>query len=61
MFAQANNIDKLVSSGVFTVNMILKAAGLPPVDEEWADKHFITKNYAAIDDVLKLAEGGETK
>jgi hypothetical protein len=41
--------------------MILKAAGLPPVDEEWADKHFITKNYAAIDDVLKLAEGGETK
>jgi len=61
MFAQANNIDKLVSSGVFTVNMILKAAGLPPIDEDWADKHFITKNYASIEEVLRLAGGGETK
>ncbi|MBQ5659135.1 MAG: phage portal protein [Peptococcaceae bacterium] len=61
MFAQANNVDKLVSSGVFTVNMILQAAGIPPIDEEWADEHFITKNYAPIAEVLKSVQGGETK
>jgi len=61
MFAQANNVDKLVSSGVFTVNMILQAAGIPPIDEEWANEHFITKNYAPIAEVLKSVQGGETK
>lgn len=61
MFAQAGNVDKLVSSGVFTVNMILEAAGIPPIDEAWANEHFITKNYAPIAEVLKSLEGGETK
>ena len=61
MFAQAGNVDKLVSSGVFTVNMILEAAGIPPIDEVWANEHFITKNYAPIAEVLKSLEGGETK
>lgn len=59
MFAQANNVDKLVSSGVFTVNMILDAAGIPPIDEPWANEHFITKNYAPVSEVLESVQGGE--
>ena len=58
MFEQANNIDKLISSGVFTINMILEAAGMATVNESWADEHFITKNYAPIDEVLTV-KGGE--
>lgn len=61
MFAQANNVDKLVSSGVFTVNMILDAAGIPPIDEPWANEHFITKNYAPVSEVLEPVQGGETE
>ena len=59
MFAQANAVDKLVSSGVFTVNMILQASGIPPIDEDWANEHFITKNYAPIAEVLNPTKGGE--
>ena len=52
-------MDKLVSSGVFTVNMILDAAGIPPIDEPWANEHFITKNYAPVSEVLESVQGGE--
>lgn len=58
MFAQASNIDKLISSGVFTVNDVLESAGKSTVNEAWADEHFITKNYAPVEEVLS-AKGGE--
>jgi len=54
-------IDKLISSGVFCVNDILKMCGETTIDEEWANKHFITKNYSSIEELLKAIEGGEMK
>ena len=57
LFDIATPVDKLISSGVFTINDILRVMGEPEIKEEWADQHFITKNYAAIQDVLQgLAE-----
>lgn len=52
----AGNIDKLISSGVFCVNDIRAICGEPTIDEPWAWKHFLTKNY---DDIQKLAKGLE--
>lgn len=40
--------DKLISSGICSVNDILLALGEPLIQEEWADKHYITKNYSDI-------------
>ncbi len=54
-------IDKLISSGVFCVNDILKMCNESTIDEEWANKHFITKNYSSIEELLKAIEGGEIK
>ena len=39
--------------------MILRAMGQPQVNEEWADQHFITKNYSTVQGVLDSLEGGE--
>lgn len=53
MFDIATPADKLISSGIYTVNMILRAIEEPLIPEEWADQHFITKNYATIQEILE--------
>lgn len=52
LFANAANIEKLVGSGAFTINDILRASDRTPINEPWADKHYMTKNIAAMSDVL---------
>lgn len=53
LFANAANVEKLVGSGAFTINDILRAANREPINEEWANKHYLTKNIAAMQDVVK--------
>lgn len=48
----ATNLDKLYSNG-FSHNDLRGFVGLPHLDEDWADEHNVTKNYAPI------KEGGE--
>lgn len=61
----ANAIDKLISSGAYTINEVRTLTGYNKVNEEFADKHFITKNYATVDDMLNPmddeSKGGETE
>lgn len=61
MFANAANVEKLVGSGAFTINDVLRSAGLPTIPEPWADEHYMTKNIAALGaetTALGGAEGG---
>lgn len=58
MFANAGNIEKLIGSGAFSINDVLAAAGLPEIDEPWAKKHWLTKNFADIRDTASAAENG---
>lgn len=58
IFANAAQIDKLVQSGTHTINMILRARGSHRFNAEWADQHFITKNYSTVQDLLNSLEGG---
>lgn len=53
MFDIATSADKLISSGIYTVNMILRALEEPQIAEDWADQHFITKNYSTIQEILE--------
>ncbi len=50
MFSNADHIEKLVGSGVYSVNDILTAAGSARINEAWADKHYLTKNIAGMDE-----------
>lgn len=55
----ASAVDKLIGSGSFCINDIRKAVGDEPIDEPWANQHFITKNYETVEQALKSLEGGE--
>ncbi len=61
MFDLAEPIDKLISSGVFSVNDIRQCLGLDRINEEWADQHWITKNYSPAQDLLAGLQESEGK
>lgn len=42
---KASGWDKLISDG-FSFNQLCELLGLPTINEEWANQHYITKNYA---------------
>lgn len=54
----ATAIDKLISSGCFCVNDIRRVLGEDEIDEDWANQFFMTKNYTAIEDLIKEMKGG---
>lgn len=60
LLAQSASVEKLVSSGVFSINDILRKLGEPTIPEPWADEHFITKNFSTIQDYLKGVDGNGT-
>lgn len=49
-------IDKLIASGAFCINDIRELVGEQPIGEEWAQKHFMTKNYSTVQDLLDLLQ-----
>ena len=59
LFSITAAMDKLISSGCFCVNDIRKAVGDEPINEEWANRHFMTKNYATVEELLESLEGGD--
>lgn len=59
LLSVSTSIDKLISSGAFCINDIRIAVGDAPINEPWAWQHFITKNYAKIDEFLSPIEGGD--
>lgn len=42
-------IDKLISSGAFTINQVRRKLGEDQIDKPFADQHYITKNYEPIE------------
>lgn len=62
IFGNAGNVEKLVGSGAFTINDVLRAANQPTIDEEWASMHFLTKNIASLQsaaNTLTSQKGGK--
>lgn len=52
LFSNASNIEKLVGSGTFSINDVLRAAGQPTINEPWANQHFITLNFGNMSEAL---------
>lgn len=40
----ASNMQALIGSAIYSVNDILRAIGKPPIQEDWANKHYLTLN-----------------
>lgn len=55
----ADDVEKLVGSGAFSINQVLDRCGYDRIDAEFADAHYLTKNIASMDQVADPLEGGE--
>lgn len=49
LFAVAVNADKLLASGITSIDELRRALGLQPLNTAWSKRHFITKNYSDIE------------
>lgn len=56
----ADEVEKLVGSGAFTINQVLDRCGYDTIDADYADAHYLTKNIATMDSEASPLEGGET-
>ena len=52
----APNVEKLIGSGAYTINDVMRASGQPLIDEPWANEHFMTKNIAKMSDAVNSLE-----
>ncbi len=57
LFGNAANIEKLIGSAAFSINDVLQAAGMPRINEPWADQHFVTKNFETMDGAMRAIDG----
>lgn len=57
LFGNAANIEKLVGSAAFSINDVIQAAGMPKINEDWADQHFVTKNFETMDGAMRTIDG----
>lgn len=60
VFENAPNIEKVVGSGVFSLNDVLRAANQPAIPEDWANRHYMTLNISAMGEQTRQLEGGES-
>lgn len=64
LFANAANVEKLVGSGAFTINDVLRASNQATINEDWADEHFLTLNITTMKEATRKLgnqEGGSNK
>lgn len=57
LFANAPNVEKLIGSG-YSYNDLQRAAGGREIDEPWAEEHFLTRNFARAEEMLKGEDNG---
>ena len=58
IFENAANIEKVVGSGVFSLNDVLRAANQSPIPAAWADNHYMTLNITEMGTQTRNLEGG---
>lgn len=59
LFSISEAFDKLIASGGYSINNLRVKCGDTEIDEEWANQHYITKNYEKIETLGKDLKGGE--
>ena len=58
LFANAGNIEKLIGSGAYSINDVLSAAGMPKIDEPWAELHWMTLNIGTMESAARAINNG---
>ena len=56
----ATALDKYFAVGAYNTNMIRRRLGEEPIDEPWAEEHYVTKNYQSLQRMeVETSKGGE--
>lgn len=58
LFANAANVEKLIGSGAYSINDVLSAAGMPELDEPWANLHWLTLNIGTMESAARAINNG---
>lgn len=53
LFSNAANVEKLIGSGAYSINDVLRAAGRAEIDAEWARIHWLTLNIGNIEQAAR--------
>lgn len=53
MFQVADKADKLISSGAFNIDEVRIPLGADPLNTEFSQAHWVTKNYSPIQEALR--------
>lgn len=56
LLANAANVEKLAGAGLWSINELRTKLGDTPLTEEWADKHFLTKNIGTVEETTENEE-----
>nr|DAQ35606.1 MAG TPA: portal protein [Caudoviricetes sp.] len=56
LLSVSTSIDKLISSGAYSINDIRRLCNDEPINADWANRHMITKNYT-VADLMATMEG----
>ena len=55
----ADKVDKAIGSGFASIDDMRLQVGWEPLETDYSEAHFMTKNYAPADSMLDNLEGGE--
>lgn len=58
LFANAANVEKLIGSGAYSINDVLSAAGMPELNDPWADLHWLTLNIGTMESAARAINNG---
>ena len=58
IFEIADKVDKLIASGTYCIDELRTKLGEHPLKTDFSKQHWMTKNYAKVEDMLN-GEGGE--
>lgn len=58
-FSIAASADKMIASGAWSIDEVRRKANDAPIGEDWSQKHYLTKNYASMDEAMSTAETTE--
>ena len=49
VWSLSSSIDKLLADGIYSIDEIREKVGDTPLNTDWSQKHWITKNYSSIE------------
>ena len=61
LFGNAANVEKLIGSGIYSIDDVRESVGLNRLNTEWSKEHYMTLNITSIEKNTKVEGGGNSE